>query len=128
MSEKKLEKRQIPPFVVMWLVSGILSIADWFALRAAVSAVAAAIAGSVSIEAQMQRNWFVRWPAAAADKFAVVCFGILAVLSIMAFEWIYRDALLKDEGRKRFLTIAGIQVGLIVFSVIAVTVASWVAG
>jgi hypothetical protein len=127
MSEKKLEKRQIAPFVLMWLVSGILSIADWFVLRAAVSAVAAAIAGSVSIETQMRRNWYLRWPAAAADKFAMGCFGILAVLSIMSFEWVYRSALLRGRGRKRFLTVAGIQVGLIVASGIAISIASWVA-
>ena len=126
MSEKRLEKQQIAPFVLMWIVSGILSVADWLALRAAVSAVAAAIAGSVSIEAQVRRNWFLRWPAAAADKFALACLGILAVLSIMSFEWVYRSALLHGRGRKRFLTVAGIQVGLLVASAIAIGIASWV--
>jgi hypothetical protein len=126
MSEKRLEKQQIAPFVLMWIVSGMLSVADWLVLRAAVSAVAAAIAGSISIETQIRRNWFLRWPAAAVDKFALVCFGILAVLSIMSFEWVYRSALLRGKGRKRFLTVAGIQVGLLVASVIAIGIASWV--
>jgi hypothetical protein len=112
----------------MWLVSAILSIADWFALRAAINAVAAAIAGSVSIEAQIRRGWYLRWPAAAVDKFAMGCLGILAVLSIISFEWVYRSALLGGKGRKRFLTVAGIQVGLIALSVVAVEIASWVAG
>lgn len=128
MSEERLEKQQIASFVLMWIVSGILSVADWLVLRAAVSAVAAAIAGSVSIEAQIRRNWFLRWPAAALDKFALACFGILAVLSIMSFEWIYRSALLHGRGRKRFLTVAGIQVGLLVASAIAIGIASWVVG
>ena len=127
MSERRLEKRQIVPFILMWVASAILSVADWLALRAAVSAVAAAIAGSVSIETQMRRNWYLRWPAAAIDKFAMGCFGILAVLSIMSFEWVYRSALLRGRGRKRFLTVAGIQVGLIVASGIALSIASWVA-
>lgn len=126
MDEKKLERRQIPAYILMWLVSAVLSIADWFALRSAVSAVAAAIAGSVSIETQMRWHWYLRWPAAAADKFAMGCFGILAVLSIMSFEWIYRSALLKGRGRKRFFMVAGIQVGLIVLSAIAMGIASWV--
>jgi hypothetical protein len=128
MSEEKLEKRQIPPLILMWLVSSILSVADWFALRAAVSAVAAALAGSVSIEAQIERGWYLRWPAAAVDKFAAGCLGIVAVLSIISFEWVYRSALLKGKGRKRFLTVAGIQVGLIVLSVAAVQIVSWVLG
>ena len=128
MSEKRLEKQQIAPFVLMWIVSGMLSVADWLVLRAAVSAVAAAIAGSISIETQIRRNWFLRWPAAAVDKFALACFGILAVLSIMSFEWVYRSALLRGKGTKRFLTVAGIQVGLLVASVIAIGIASWVVG
>jgi hypothetical protein len=126
MSEKRLEKQQIAPFVLMWIVSGMLSVADWLVLRAAVSAVAAAIAGSISIETQIRRNWFLRWPAAAVDKFALVCFGILAVLSIMSFEWVYHSALLRGKGTRRFLTVAGIQVGLLVASVIAIGIASWV--
>ena len=126
MSEKRLKKQQIAPFVLMWIASGMLSVADWLVLRAAVSAVAAAIAGSIPIETQIRRNWFLRWPAAAVDKFALACFGILAVLSIMSFEWVYRSALLRGKGRKRFLTVAGIQVGLLVASVIAIGIASWV--
>jgi hypothetical protein len=126
MSEKRLEKRQIVPFVLMWIVSGILSVADWLALRAAVSAVAAAIAGSVPIEVQIRRNWFLRWPAAAVDQFALACLGILAVLSIMSFEWVYHSALLRGKGTRRFLTVAGVQVGLLVASVIAIGIASWV--
>jgi hypothetical protein len=127
MSEKRLQKRQIVPFILMWIASTILSLADWLALRAGVGAVAAVIAGSVSIEAQMQRNWYLRWPAAAVDKFAAVCFGILAVLSIMSFEWIYHSALVEGVGKRRFATVAGIQVGLIVVSGIALGVASLVA-
>jgi len=126
MSEKRLKKQQIAPFVLMWIASGMLSVADWLVLRAAVSAVAAAIAGSIPIETQIRRNWFLRWPAAAVDKFALACFGILAVLSIMSFEWVYHSALLRGKGRKRFLTVAGIQVGLLVASVIAIGIASWV--
>jgi len=124
MDEKRLEKRQIVPFVLMWIASAILSLADWVALRAGIGAVAAVIAGSVSIEAQMRRNWYLRWPAAAVDKLAAVCFGVLAVLSIMSFEWIYRSALVEGVGKKRFATVAGIQVGLIVLSGIAVGTAS----
>ena len=41
MSEKRLKKQQIAPFVLMWIASGMLSVADWLVLRAAVSAVAA---------------------------------------------------------------------------------------
>ena len=126
MDEKRLERQQIVPFVLMWIASAVLSLADWLALRAGVSAVAVAIAGSVPMETQIRWHWFLRWPAAAVDKFAVGCFGILAVLSIMSFEWIYRSALVEGVGKKRFATVAGIQVGLIVLSGIAVGIASLV--
>jgi hypothetical protein len=126
MSEKRLEKRQVMPFILMWIASAILSIADWVALRAGVSAVAVAIAASVPIETQVQHNWFLRWPAAAIDKLALGCFGILAVMSIMSFEWVYRSALLEGVGKRRFATVAGIQVGLLVISGIAVGISSLV--
>ncbi|HUT18405.1 MAG TPA: hypothetical protein VM366_04540 [Anaerolineae bacterium] len=127
MSERRLEKRQIVPFILMWAASAVLSVGDWLALRAAVGSVAAAIAASVSIETQMRRNWFLRWPAATVDKFALACFGILAVSSIISFEWVYHSALVEGVGKKRFATVAGIQVGLIVVSGIAISIASWVA-
>jgi len=126
MDEKRLEKRQIVPFILMWVASAVLSVADWLALRAAVGSVAAALAGAVSIETQIRRNWFLRWPAATVDKFALACFGILAVSSIISFEWIYHSALVEGVGKRRFVTVVGIQIGLIVISGITVGVASLV--
>ena len=39
MSEKKLRTGQLPVFYLLWIVSAILSILDWFALRSAVTAI-----------------------------------------------------------------------------------------
>lgn len=114
MSEKKLKPAQYAPFILLWIVSAALSLADWFVLRRALVAVAAAIAQAVPVERQIERQWFLRWPVAALDKFALVICGILAMISIMAFEWIYRDGFIKGTIRKRVAIVMGIQVGLLV--------------
>ena len=123
MSEKKLRTGQLPVFYLLWIVSAILSILDWFALRSAVTAVAVAIAASIPMEVQIERQWYVRWPAAAVDKFAMACFGILAMLAIMSLEWIYRTGFIKGTIKKRFAIVAAIQVGLLVLSQAAIWIA-----
>jgi hypothetical protein len=123
MSEKKLRRGQLPVFYLLWIVSAALSILDWFALRSAATAVAVAIAASVPMEVQIERQWYLRWPAAAVDKFALACFGILAMLAIMSLEWVYRVDLIKGTINKRFAIVAGIQVGLLVLSQVTIWIA-----
>jgi hypothetical protein len=123
MSEKKLTRGQLPVSCLLWIVSSILSLVDWFALRAAVTAVATAIAASVPMDVQVERHWYLRWPAATVDKFALVCFGIVAVASVISFDYLYRDAILKGKVKKRLVVIGGIQVGLLLLSLLAIWIA-----
>lgn len=124
MSEPKLKPRQFLPFYGLWLISAALSIADWLLLRAALTAIAAAIADSVPIEKQISGHWYLRWMVEAVDKFAWLILGIIAVLSVMSFEFIYRTGLIKGKIKKRFATVTGIQVGLLFLSQVAIWIAA----
>ena len=126
MSEKKMLPRQLPAYWGMWIGSSILSLVDWWMLRTATTALAAAIAESVPIEVQIERQWYLRWVAAASAPFAWVCIGIVAILSIFGFEALYRDGLIKGKARKRFGVVTAIQAGLLVLSVLTIAIVSWV--
>jgi len=124
MSEPKLKPRQFLPFYGLWMISAALSIADWLFLRAALTAIAAAIANAVPIEKQISGNWYLRWVVGAVDKFAWLIFGIMAVLSVMSFEYIYRTGLIKGTIKKRFATVTGIQAGILALSALAIFITS----
>jgi hypothetical protein len=124
MSEDKLKPIQHVYFYLLWIVSGALNIADWLALRAGVSAIAAGIAESVSIEWQIERQWFLRWPASAVDKVALVVFGIAAIVIWFWLDYYYRNALVKGVIGKRFGKVTGIQVGLLIISLVVVSIVS----
>lgn len=126
--EPHLKPVQSVPFYLLWIVSAILSVLDWLLLRSAASALAALIAASVPIEKQIERNWYLRWTVPAVDKIALVVFGIAAVLSIMTFDYIYRNAIIKHKVRQRFTTITAIQVGLLILSVAIITLTGLVLG
>jgi hypothetical protein len=124
MSEKKLRPRQIPAYWGMWIASSLLSVADWWVLRVATTGLSAAIAELVPIEVQVERQWYLRWVTAATAPFAWVCFGIIAVLSIIGFEALYRDGLIKGKARKRFTVVTSIQGGLLLLSLLTVAILS----
>ena len=124
MSEPKLKPRQFLPFYGLWLISAVLSIADWLVLRAAATAIAAAIANSVPMEKQIAASWYLRWVVGAVDKFAWLILGIIAMLSVMAFEFIYRTGLIRGKIKKRFIIVTAIQVGILLLSALAIGVSS----
>ena len=124
MSEPKLKPRQFLPFYGLWLISAALSIADWLMLRAALTAIAAAVANSVPIERQISGQWYLRWAVGAVDKFAWLILGIIAILSVMSFEFIYRTGLIRGKIKRRFASVTGIQVGLLLLSQVAIWIAA----
>jgi hypothetical protein len=125
--ERRLEPRQVALFVGLWIVSGALSLADWVALRAAITAVVSAIVDAVPIEWQVQRQWYLRWTARAADPCSIAVLTVLAFLCIVGFDFLYREAIWKGKIRKTFITVTAIQVGLLALSWLAVTIASRIA-
>ena len=124
MDEQKMKPVQFIPFYLLWILSSVLSVLDWFALRAATTAVAAAIAAAVPQEKQIEMQWNLAYPVAALDKFAMVIFGIAAMVSVMSFDYLYRDAIVKGRTKRRFVTVTAIQVGLLALSLAAQAIAS----
>jgi hypothetical protein len=121
---KRLKPRQIPLLIGLWIVSSILSLLDWIVLRAAVASVAAVIAGSVPIEQQIERQWYLRWTVRAVDPCNVAILTTLAFLSIIGFDQLYRDAIWKKKIRKTFTIVTAIQVGILIVSWLAMTIAA----
>jgi hypothetical protein len=107
-----------------WFFSSALSVADWLMLRSALTAVAAAITKSVSMEAQVERGWYLHWTLPAVDMFALVILGIIGMVSIMGFEYLYRSGIQKGKMKKRFGIVTGIQAGLLAISAITIAIVS----
>jgi hypothetical protein len=122
--ERRLEPRQVVLFVALWFVSGLLSLLDWVAIRAAFTAVVAVIVGSVPIEWQIEQQWYLRWTAGAADPCIVAVLTMLALLSLIGFDFLYRDAIWKGRMRKTFAVVTAVQVGIAALSWLAITLAA----
>ena len=122
--EKRLKPRQIPLLIGLWLVSSILSLMDWVALRASIASIAAVIANSVPIEKQIEGQWYLRWTVRAVDPCNVAILTTLAFLSIVGFDQLYRDAIWKGNIRRTFTVVTAIQVGILVASGLAMAIAA----
>ena len=95
-----------------WIVSGVLTILDWMALRELVVAIAVKIAKTVPIEEQIERGWFLHSIIPVVDRSAILVLGIIGLGLVLAFDYIYRTGLAKGVLRKRFGLITAIQVGV----------------
>ena len=124
MDERRLQPGQVALFVLLWIVSSALSILDWVVLRAAITAVSAAWANAVPIEAQIERQWYLRWTVRAVDPCAVAVLTVLAFVSIVGFDSLYRSAIWKGKIGKTFGLVTAIQVGCAALGWLAVSVAS----
>lgn len=111
-------------YYVLWFVSSVVSIADWIALRAMITSVAAAIGGQIPMEFQVEHQWYVHWTVAAVDPCFVAILTLLALMSIIGLDYLYQDAVIKGTIRKRFGIVTAIQVGVLIVSYIAVLIAS----
>jgi hypothetical protein len=124
MDERRLEPRQIALFYGLWILSGALSLLDWVALRAAISALVTTIANAIPIEYQIEHQWYARWTVRAADPCAIAILTVLAFASIIALDFMYRDAIWKGTIKKRFGIVTAVQMGIAAVCWLAVTVSS----
>jgi len=122
--ERRLKPRQVPLYVGLWLVSGILSLLDWVALRAAITAVAAAIAGAVPIGWQVEHQWYLRWTVRATDPCSIAVLTVLAFVTIIGLDPLYRGAIWNGSIRKTFTIVTAIEAGVLVISWLAMTIAA----
>ena len=124
MDERRLEPRQTALFYALWIVSVALSLLDWVALRAASTAVVATIADAIPIEYQIERQWYARWMVRAVDPCAIAILTLLAFVSIVTFDFLYRDAIWKGTIKKTFAIVTAVQVGIAAVCWLAVTISS----
>ena len=122
--EKQLKPIQFIPFYLLWGFSGALCVLDWLVARTAITSVASAIADTIPMEKQIERQWFVRWPVAALDKVVLVILGITAMVVFMGLNYVYQKALIEGTIKKRFATVTGIQAGILALSALAIFVTS----
>jgi len=122
--EKQLKPIQYIPFYLLWGVSGALCVLDWLLARTAITSVVSAIANTIPMEKQIERQWFVRWPVAALDKLVVVILGIAAMVVFMALNYVYQKALIEGTMKKRFAIVTGIQAGILALSALAILITS----
>ena len=119
--EKSLKPRQTLLSVALWILSALLSALDWVALRAAITAVAAVIVDAVPMEWQVEHQWYLRWMVRAADPCSMAVLTVLAFVTIIGFDPLYRSAVWKGTIRKTFTLVTGIQVGILALSWLVVT-------
>ena len=122
--EKRLKPRQVPLLVGLWIASSLLSVLDWVALRAAITAIAAVTVGSVPIEWQIEHQWYLRWTVRALDPCNVAILTTLAFLSVIGFHTLYREAIWRRRIRKTFITVTAIQAGIVLVGWLAQTIAA----
>lgn len=127
MGEKDLKPLQFVPFYLLWIISSALSILDWALIRAAVTSLAAVIAAAIPIEFQLRRQWSAGWALRAVDPCTVAILTILVLASIISFDYLYRDGLIKGTIKRRFGIVTSVQAGLLIVGGIIVTVSSFLA-
>jgi hypothetical protein len=106
----------------MWIISGALSVVCWMALRAATVSVVALIERLVPMERQIESGWYLRWVVRAADPCSLAVFSVFALASIILFDYLYRTAIKKGTIKRVFLSVTGIQVGIIVVCAVTLLV------
>jgi succinate dehydrogenase hydrophobic anchor subunit len=111
----------------LWIISSALSVLDWMALRGATVALVDLIERLVPIERQIESGWYLRWVVRAANPCSLAFFSIFAVVSILGFDYLYRNAIEKGTIKKRFALVTGIQVGILALCGIVLLVSNLVA-
>ena len=124
MDERRLEPRQTTLFYILWIVSVALSLLDWVALRAAITAVAVAIVNAIPIEYQIEHQWYARWTVRATDPCTVAILTVLAFASIIIFDFMYRNAIWKGTIKRTFGIVTAIQAGIAALCWLGVTILS----
>jgi hypothetical protein len=127
-SEKDLRPLQFIPFYLLWIVSGALTIITGLVARQAITAVTAALGEAVPMEWQIEREWFTRWIVRAVDPFAIAILSVLAFSTIIALDYLYRNAILKKTVKKTFGIVTAVQLGILIVSIIAITIVSSTGG
>jgi len=100
-------------YLLAWVTSIALTIADWMAARYVVRALAARILANIPTAVRVEKRIFPHLVLSAVDRIAILVVGVVAFAAVFIFEYIYRRAAAEGELRKRFLRISALQAGLL---------------
>ena len=127
MGDKDLKPLQFIPFYLLWIISSALSLLDWALIRAAVTSLATVIAAAIPTDLQLRRQWSARWALRAVDPCTVAVLTVLVLASIISFDYLYRDGLIRGTIKRRFGIVTTVQASLLIVAGIIVTVSSFLA-
>lgn len=99
---------------VAWLVSALLTLLDWTAIRGLLITVSIRATEIVPFEEQVLSGYLHKWAIPAADGFGILLCGVVAFGLVLAYEPIYRKAQEQGILAKRFVQVTVIQVAAIV--------------
>ncbi len=97
-----------------WIVSFALTLFDWMALRNLVRAVAIMILATMPTQQRVEKRLFPQLIIPAVDQITAIVFGVVALVLVVALEYVYRNAAAKGMLRKRFGRVTALQVGFFV--------------
>ena len=110
---------------VAWLVSAVLTILDWIAIRELLSIVAIRATEIVPFEEQVVSGYLHKWAIPAIDGLGILLCGVLAFGLVLAYEPIYTRAHKQGLLGKRFAQITVIQLAVFLLSGLLSTVLGW---
>ena len=95
-----------------WIISFALTILDWMALRNLVRAIVTTILVTMPTEQRVEKRLFPQLIIPAADQLATLVFGVIALILVVALEYVYRTAAAKGMLKKRFGLVTALQMGV----------------
>ena len=106
-------------YLLSWIISIGLAIADWMAARYVIRALAFRVLAGIPTEVRVERRIFPHQILSAVDRIAILVLGVVAFAFVFVFEYIYRRAAAEGELRNRFLRISALQAGLFIICIVA---------
>lgn len=97
-----------------WPASSLLTILDWIAVRDLIIGISIKATAITPFEQQVQSGFLHKWVIPAVDGFSALMCGIGVFGLVLAFEPIYRKAQQQGVLLRRFATITGLQIAVMV--------------
>ncbi|MCP4537859.1 MAG: hypothetical protein GY832_12010 [Chloroflexi bacterium] len=106
-----------------WIVSFALTLFDWMALRSLVRAIVTTVLVTMPTEQRVEKLLFPQLIIPAIDQIATLVFGVIALILVIALEYVYRTAAAKGMLKKRFSLVTALQVGVFVVCLVLILIA-----
>lgn len=105
-------------YLLAWITSIALTIADWMVARYVIRALVSRILANIPTEVRVEQRIFPEHVLSAVDRITILVLGVMAFGFVFFFEYIYRRAAGEGELRNRFLGISALQAGLFIVCIL----------